>query len=355
MSRLFEPLQLRDVRLRNRIVVSPMCMYSSTDGFAEDFHLVHLGSRAVGGAGLIMTEAAAVEPRGRISPFDLGIWKDEHVDMLARVVRFISSYGGVAGMQLAHAGRKASVGPPWSRSAVTEADGGWVPVAPSALRFSERYPAPRELTTDEIRTIVADFGAGARRSVEAGFPLVEIHAAHGYLIHEFLSAATNQRTDEYGGSHENRIRFLLEIADAVRREWPERYPLLVRLSCVDWADPDWTMETTIDLAKRLRARGVDVIDCSSGGLTPEPPATVGPLYQVPLAAELRRAVDVKTVAVGLITTAAEAEAIVADGSADLVALARHYLRDPYFAFHAARELSGELDWPKQYRRSRELS
>lgn len=346
---------LREVRLRNRLVVSPMCMYSSDDGFATDFHLVHLGSRALGGAGLVITEAAAVEPRGRISPGDLGIWKDEHVEMLARIAHFIESFGAVAGTQLAHAGRKGSIGPPWARGEVTVDQGGWIPVAPSAIRFGPHYPMPRELSRAEIAEIVAAFRDGARRSLAAGFRLTEIHAAHGYLIHEFLSPLTNRRTDEYGGSFENRIRFLLEIVAAVRREWPERFPLMVRISAVDWADNGWDLDSSVELAKVLARSGVDVVDCSSGALSPTAPRQTAPLYQVPFARRIRREANIKTAAVGLINTAAQAESVLADDSADLILLARQYLRDPHFPFHAAREFGAELEWPKQYDRAYEAT
>jgi 2,4-dienoyl-CoA reductase-like NADH-dependent reductase (Old Yellow Enzyme family) len=347
-------LKLRDITVRNRIMVSPMCQYSSVDGFADDWHLVHLGSRAIGGTGLVFTEASAVEDRGRISPQDLGIYKDEHVEMLSRIARFLERFGAVPGTQLAHAGRKGSTVPPWQRGGpdgVPQDKGGWIPVAPSALPFSESYIAPRALRTDEIPQIVAAFAQGAKRALAAGFKIIEIHAAHGYLIHEFLSPLTNQRTDAYGGSYDNRVRLALEVVDAVRKEWPERYPLQVRLSVTDWADGGWTEEDSVELAKRLGTHGVDVIDCSSGGLSPQAPRPLGPLYQVPFAKRVRADAKIKTAAVGLITTAAQAEQIVEEGSADLVALARQFLRDPYFGLHASQELKADATWPNQYLRA----
>ena len=354
MAKLFEPISLREVTARNRVMVSPMCQYSSVDGFADDWHLVHLGSRAVGGAGFVYTEAIAVEERGRISPQDLGIYKDEHVEMLTRIARFIERFGAVPGTQLAHAGRKGSTVPPWERGGpdgVPHEKGGWIPVAPSAIPFSDSYVAPRALDLTEIPQVVAAFAAGARRSLAAGFKIIEIHAAHGYLIHEFLSPLTNQRTDAYGGSFANRTRFALEVVDAVRREWPERYPLQMRLSVTDWADGGWIEDDSVELARMLGDHGVDVIDCSSGGLSPIAPRPLGPLYQVQFARRIRAETGMKTAAVGLITTAAEAEHILADGSADIVAMARQFLRDPYFGLHASLELKGEQKWPNQYLRA----
>jgi 2,4-dienoyl-CoA reductase-like NADH-dependent reductase (Old Yellow Enzyme family) len=354
MAKLFDPITLRSITARNRIMVSPMCQYSSVDGFADDWHLVHLGSRAVGGAGFVYTEAIAVEARGRISPQDLGIYKDEHVEMLTRIARFVERFGAVPGTQLAHAGRKGSTVPPWERGGpdgVPQEKGGWIPVAPSAIPFSESYIAPRALETREIADVIDAFAAGARRSLAAGFKIIEIHAAHGYLIHEFLSPLTNQRTDQYGGSFANRTRLALEVVDAVRREWPERYPLQVRLSVTDWADGGWSEDDSVALARLLGERGVDVIDCSSGGLSPQAPRPLGPLYQVPFARRIRKETGMKTAAVGLITTSAEAEQIVEAGDADIVAMARQFLRDPYFGLHASVELKAEQKWPNQYLRA----
>lgn len=353
MSLLFQPLTLRSVTLRNRIVVSPMCQYSSEDGFATDWHLVHLGSRAVGGAGLIITEAAAVSPEGRISPQDLGIWKDEHIPMLARVNAFITTQGSVPGIQLAHAGRKASTPPAWEKSRVlSEDEGGWTTVAPSPIPYRPNDPAPHELTVEEIGKVVDDFKAAARRSLEAGFRVVEIHAAHGYLLHQFLSPLSNFRTDDYGGSFENRARLLLNVIAAVRTKWPDDLPLFVRISATDWVEGGWTPDDSVALARVLLNHDVDLIDCSSGANVPRAPIPVGPLYQVPLADRIKKETGMPTGAVGLITTAAEAEGILADSSADLIFLARQMLRDPYFPLHAAKELGEEVVWPVQYERAK---
>lgn len=353
MTKLFEPITLRDVTVRNRIMVSPMCMYSSVDGFADDWHLVHLGSRAVGGAGLVFTEAIAVEERGRISPQDLGIYKDEHVEMLSRIASFISKHGAVPGTQLAHAGRKASTVAPWLRTGadgIPEDQGGWIPVAPSAIAFGGGYITPRALRTDEIPQIVDAFAQGARRSLEAGFKIIELQACHGYLIHEFLSPVTNHRTDAYGGSYENRTRLLFDVLDAIRTVWPERYPLQMRLSVTDYTEGGWGEEESVMLAKQLPAHGVDVLDASSGGLTPMAPRPLGPLYQVPFARRIRKESGMKTAAIGLITTVAEAEQILEEGSADIVAMARQHLRDPYFGLHASQQVDGGMKWPNQYAR-----
>jgi 2,4-dienoyl-CoA reductase-like NADH-dependent reductase (Old Yellow Enzyme family) len=354
VSRLFEPLALRGVTFRNRVVISPMCQYSSRDGFAEDWHLVHLGSRAVGGAGLVFTEAAAVEPRGRISQLDLGIWRDEHVDMLARINRFIEHQGALAGTQLAHSGRKGSVGPPWDRRGwVPPEEGGWVPIAPSAVRDMPKYPLPHALEVPEIAALVRDFAQAARRSDEAGYAVTEIHAAHGYLLHEFLSPLSNRRSDAYGGSFENRIRFLLEVTDAVRAVWPERKPLFVRISATDWDPAGWTIEDSIELSRRLGPRGVDVIAATSGGVGSSPlDQPEGPLYQVPLADRIRKEAEIKTLAVGVISSGPEAESVLAGGSADLIGFARYSLGDPHLPFRAARDLGEQPAWPEQYRRAR---
>jgi len=354
MSQLFTPLALRDIILGNRIVVSPMCQYSSHDGMAGDWHLVHLGSRAVGGAGLIFTEAAAVSPEGRISPSDLGIWKDEHIEGLRRIVKFVRAQGSEIGIQLAHAGRKASVGEPWNGGKlVAEKDGGWVPVAPSAVAFNEYYAEPVALTMPGIRKVVEDFRMAARRAMLAGFKIVEILAAHGYLIHEFLSPLSNRRTDDYGGSFENRVRLLLEIVDAVRSAWPPGYPLFVRISATDWAEGGWDADDAVRLSFLLKDREVDVIDCSSGGLVPHQKIPVGPGYQVQFAERIRRETGMLTGAVGIITHPIQAETILASGQADLVVMARQLLRDPYFPLHAADELGyKEIHWPLQYERAR---
>ena len=352
---LFEPLQLRDLKLRNRIVVSPMCQYSSQDGFANDWHFVHLGSRAVGGAGLVFTEAAAVTPEGRISPEDLGIWKDEHVDALARIVRFIDQNGAVAGMQLAHAGRKASTQQPWVGSRVLGPDeGGFRPIlAPSAVPFRDKDPAPQALDEKGIARIVQAFGDAAERALKAGFRALELHAAHGYLLHSFLSPLSNRRSDGYGGSFENRIRALLEVTRSVRRRWPERHPLFVRISATDWVEGGWDIEQSIELSKRLAKEGVDLIDCSSGGLVPGVKIPVGPGYQTPFAERIRREAKIMTGAVGMIRAPEQADHVLRSGQADVVVLARQLLRDPYWPLTAARALGVSVPWPVQYERARD--
>ncbi|GAB4092661.1 NADH:flavin oxidoreductase/NADH oxidase [Flaviaesturariibacter terrae] len=353
MSLLFSPIVFRGIRLSNRIVVSPMCQYSSVDGFANDWHLVHLGSRAVGGAGLVFTEATAVSPEGRISPDDLGIWSDAHIDGLKRITAFISAQGAVPGIQLAHAGRKASTSAPWKGGkGISEADGGWKVVGPSALPFRDDYPVPAALDAEGLQQVRDDFRAAARRALEAGFRVVEIHAAHGYLLHQFLSPLSNTRSDEYGGSFDNRVRLLLEVTDAVRSLWPTELPLFVRISATDWTEGGWTVEDSIALARLLSELGVDLIDCSSGGNVPKAAIPVGPLYQVPFAAQIRRGSGLRTGAVGMINTAAEAEGILQAGDADLVFQARELLRDPYFPLHAAAALGGEIAWPVQYERAK---
>jgi 2,4-dienoyl-CoA reductase-like NADH-dependent reductase (Old Yellow Enzyme family) len=352
---LFTPLTLRDLTLRNRIVVSPMCEYSSVDGFADDWHVVHLGSRAVGGAALVITEAAAVTADGRISPQDLGIWDDSHIDALSRITRFIDGQGSVAGIQLAHAGRKASMHRPWGGSGpVAPADGGWRPVvAPSAIAFADGWIVPDALDEAGIAAIIAAFVAATRRSYAAGFRVIELHAAHGYLLHEFLSPLSNHRTDRYGGSLENRCRIVREVVAAIRGAWPERLPLFVRLSATDWVTGGWTIDDSVALARMLTPLGVDLIDCSSGGNTPGwagPPTAPG--YQVSLAARVRTEAPAMTGAVGMITDAVQANAILEAGSADLVLLARELLRDPYWPLHAAHALGVDVPWPSQYERAR---
>jgi 2,4-dienoyl-CoA reductase-like NADH-dependent reductase (Old Yellow Enzyme family) len=351
-SHLFTPLAVRDVTLRNRIAVSPMCQYSSQDGFANDWHLVHLGSRASGGAGLVIMEASAVEPRGRISPADMGIWKDEHIEFLARITRFVRGQGAAAGIQLAHAGRKASTRPPWEGGGVVpEAEGGWQTVAPSAIPFNPEDPAPAELSKTEIHRIVDAFAAAARRALKAGFQVAEIHGAHGYLMHEFLSPLSNHRTDEYGGPFANRARFGLEVVEAVRASWPANLPLLLRISATDWAEGGWDIDEAVELARLVRPLGVDLIDCSSGGLARHQKIALAPGYQVPFAERIRREAGIPTGAVGLITSAGQADAIVRSGQADMVLLAREFLRDPYFPLHAAKALGAEIKAPVQYSRA----
>jgi 2,4-dienoyl-CoA reductase-like NADH-dependent reductase (Old Yellow Enzyme family) len=352
-SLLFTPLTLRDVTLRNRIVVSPMCEYSSPDGFATDWHVVHLGSRAVGGAGLVLTEATAVTADGRISPSDLGIYRDDHVDPLARIFRFVESQGAVPGMQLAHAGRKASTAEPWNGGGpVAVADGGWTPIyAPSALPFRDGWQTPRAMSEAEIAAVVDAFADAARRLLAAGGKVAEIHAAHGYLLHEFLSPLTNHRQDRYGGSFDNRTRIVREVVGAVRAAWPERLPLLVRISATDWVDGGWTIEDSVALVAQLKDRGVDMIDCSSGGNVARASIPVGPGYQVPFAERIRKETGIMTGAVGLITEAVQAETILAQGQADAIVMARELLRDPYFPLHAARTLGAPVNPPVQYLRA----
>lgn len=350
---LFSPLKLRDVVLRNRIAVSPMCMYSSVDGFANDWHLVHLGARAVGGAGMVIFEASAVSPEGRISPHDLGIYRDEHVEGLARINRFLKEHGASPSIQLAHAGRKASMSRPWEpHRVVPPAEGGWERVvAPTAAAFSDSYLVPHELTVEEIHGVVQSFVKAAQRAEAAGFDSLELHGAHGYLIHQFLSPLTNHRGDQYGGSFENRTRFVRQIVEGIRRVWPERLPLLIRLSATDWTDGGWDLERTIELSKTLQQLGVDLVDCSSGGNIAGARIPVGPGYQVPFAHAVKSA-GVPSGAVGLITDPAHANKIIESGQADLVLLARELLRDPNWPLHAARALGVDVEWPKQYERAK---
>ena len=353
-SRLFSPLALRGVELRNRIAVSPMCQYSSPDGFATDWHFVHLGSRAVGGAGLVITEATAVTAEGRISPHDLGVWSDDHVAGLARCVAFIEGQGAVSGIQLAHAGRKASVARPWEGGrAIPPSEGGWQTVAPSAIPMYPTDPTPHALTTAEVAEVVEAFAAAARRSLAAGFRVIELHAAHGYLLHQFLSPLSNHRDDEYGGSFENRCRLTVETVRAVRRVIPATMPLLVRISATDWAEGGWDEKQSVALARLLSPLGADLFDCSSGGLVSGVRIPVSPGYQVGFSELLRREASVCTGAVGLITEPEHAEAIVVEGKADLVLLARQLLRDPYWPLRAARRLGADVSWPKQYERARD--
>lgn len=353
MSLLFQPLTIRNIHLKNRIAVSPMCEYSATDGFANDWHLVHLGSRAVGGAALIIIEATAVSPEGRISPGDLGIWKNEHIDFLKRITTFIESQGAVPAIQLAHAGRKASHHVPWKgNKSLTVEEGAWQTIAPSAIAHTTGEPLPKAMTAKEIDELKNDFIAATKRALEAGFKVIELHAAHGYLFNEFLSPLSNHRTDEYGGSFDNRIRLLLEIATETRAIMGEALPLFVRISVTDWVDGGWTEEDSVQLSNRLKGVGVDLIDCSSGGNSPEQKIPLGPMYQVPFAEKIKKETNLLTGAVGLITTAAEAENILSNGQADLIILARQLLRDPYFPLHAAKELGVDIPWPKQYDRAK---
>ena len=349
---LFQPLTLGNVTLRNRIVVSAMCEYSAVDGLPNDWHLVHLGSRAVGGAGLVFTEATAVSPEGRISPRDTGLWDDAQQAAWTRIAAFVAAQGAVPGVQLAHAGRKASTQVPWEGGrAVPAGQGDWTPVAPSAVAFADGYPMPAALDAVGIAKVVADFAASSARAREAGFGVIEIHAAHGYLLHEFLSPLSNRRGDDYGGDLPNRARLLREVVAAVRGEWPAPAPLVVRVSATDWVEGGWNIEECIELARWLKQDGVDLIDCSSGGNVPQARIPVGPGYQVPFAARIRREADIATGAVGLITESAQAEAILARGDADLILFARELLRDPYFPRRAAVELCASIQPPRQYERA----
>lgn len=353
-SLLFSPIQLSGVTFPNRVFVSPMCEYSSEDGFSNDWHLVHLGSRAVGGAGLVMTEAAAVLPEGRITPQDLGFWKDDHIAGLRRIVEFVHQQGARAGVQLAHAGRKASMARPWAaeQRALTPKEGGWENVmAPSAVRFADNYAQPIPLDVAGIQAVTQAFVRSTERALEAGFDLVEIHAAHGYLLHEFLSPLSNQRNDQYGGSFENRIRLLIEVVDAVRSALPSELPLLVRISASDWAEGGWDIDQSVALAKVLKRHQVDLVDVSSGGMTPRQVMPIGPGYQTPFAERIRREAEIPTGAVGMITAAEQAEHILRTGQADLVLLAREFLREPYWALKAAEELGDAISWPAQYLRA----
>lgn len=352
MPNLFDPLAIRSITLRNRIMVSPMCQYSSTDGYANDWHFVHLGSRAVGGAALVMTEATAVTPEGRLSPEDLGLWDDSHVEMLSRIVNFIHQHGALAGMQLAHGGRKASTYAPWrGHGGIPESEGGWQVVGPSEDPFSEDYPRPRPLTKEGIRSIVSSFAQAARRALEAGFDVLEIHGAHGYLIHEFLSPFSNHRQDEYGGSLENRTRLAREVVKAVRAVWPEHSPLFLRISATDWEGGGWDPAQSVELARQVKPLGVDLVDCSSGGNLANARIPAGPGYQTPFADRIRREAGVLTASVGFITASAQADHIIRSGQADLVVLAREMLRDPYWPLRAARELGLATTWPVQYLRA----
>ncbi len=354
MSKLFEPLTIKAITFRNRIAVSPMCQYSSEDGFTNDWHLVHLGSRAVGGAGLVLMEATAVSPEGRITPDDVGIWQDEHVANLNRIAAFVEAEGAVPGIQLAHAGRKASHQSPWKGGAAIapDAENGWQTVAPSPLPFSPNEPIPTALDEAGIQKVIADFRVAAKRALEAGFKVIEIHAAHGYLLHAFYSPLSNQRTDRYGGSFENRIRLLLEVTAAVQEVWPQHYPLFVRISATDWTEGGWTGEDSVQLSKVLKEKGVDLIDCSTGGNVPNATIPVGPLYQAEFAEQVKKDAGILTGAVGMITTAVEAESLISEGRADIVLLARELLRDPYFPLHAAHELGVDIPWPNQYLRAK---
>jgi 2,4-dienoyl-CoA reductase-like NADH-dependent reductase (Old Yellow Enzyme family) len=353
--KLFDSLKIRDITFRNRIAVSPMCQYSAEDGFTNDWHLVHLGARAAGGAGTVLTEAIAVVPEGRISPADIGIWKDEHIEGLARIVQFLRQQGAVAGTQLAHAGFKASTPAPWiaTTGSVPVSEGGWRPVYSSTSKgFTPDHIQPEALTGEGIARIVAAFADGARRALQAGFELVEIHGAHGYLVHQFLSPLVNTRTDEYGGSFENRTRLVREIITAVRKVWPERLPLWLRISSSDWTEGGWTIEDSVALAKLVKPLGVDLIDASSGGIVPSAKIPLGPGYQTPFAERIRRETGILTGAVGMIIAPEQAQHVIATGQADIVLLARELLRDPQWPLRAAHVLKQTVTWPKQYERAK---
>ncbi|KRB54668.1 NADH:flavin oxidoreductase/NADH oxidase [Flavobacterium sp. Root186] len=353
-SQLFSPLTLKNITLKNRIVISPMCQYSAVDGFANDWHLVHLGSRAGGGAGLIIQEATAVSPEARISPADLGIWKDEHIEKLKQINEFIVSQNAVPGIQLAHAGRKASVSEPWNGNKKLDiAQGGWQTVSASAIPYHDGEPfLPEALDKNGIQKVISDFKAAAKRAVKAGYKVVEIHGAHGYLLHQFLSPLTNIRTDEYGGSFENRIRFTLEIVEAVQTEWPSDLPLIVRISATDWAENGWNPEESVQLSKILKEKGVDLIDVSSGGLVSYQKIAIGPGYQVSFAEKVKKEANILTGAVGLITEASQAEDILKNNQADLILFARASLRNPNLPLDFAKELNDDIQWPKQYERAK---
>lgn len=352
-SQLFAPLAIKSIVLKNRIAISPMCQYSATDGFANDWHLVHLGSRASGGAGLIIQEATAVSPEARISPQDLGLWKDEQIEKMQQINRFIVSQNAVPGIQLAHAGRKASVSAPWNgNKKLDESQGGWETVAPSAIGYHSNEKTPIALDKIGIQKIIFDFKSATKRVVQAGYQVLEIHGAHGYLLHQFLSPLSNFRTDEYGGSFENRIRLTLEVVDAVQSEWPKDLPLFVRISATDWADGGWNVEESVALTKILKQKGVDLIDASSGGLVSHQKIPLGPNYQVPFAEKIKKDTGILTGAVGLITEAIQAEEIIAGGKADLVLFARESLRNPNLGLTFAHELQATIQWPKQYERAK---
>jgi 2,4-dienoyl-CoA reductase-like NADH-dependent reductase (Old Yellow Enzyme family) len=353
MPHLFEPLTIKGITLRNRIGVSPMCMYSYTDGFSNDWQVIHLGARAAGGAGLIIAEATGVQPRGRITPFDVGIWSDAHIDPLARMTRVVKENGAVAGIQIAHAGRKASTARPWEggKPIMPNQPLGWEVVGPSPIAFSEGYSVPRELSLEEIKDVQGAFRAAAQRALAAGFEWLELHAAHGYLMHSFYSPISNQRTDEYGGSFENRIRFLLETVQSVRPVWPEHLPLTVRISGTDWVEGGWSVDDSVELARRLRLEGVDLVDCSSGGNAAQARIPAGPGYQVPISEAVRQGAGILTATVGMVTAPAQADEIIRNGRADLVLLGREMLRDPYWPLHAAQVLKQPIPVPPQYLRA----
>ncbi len=353
MSKLFSTLKIRNIEFKNRIVVSPMCQYSSENGLPTDWHFVHLGSRAVGGAALVIAEATAISPEGRISPDDAGIWNDEHTEAYKKITTFIKSQNCIPGIQIAHAGRKASTYSPWRGNGyVQPEDGGWITLAPSAISFSESYSTPKEMSTAEIQMVVEQFRLAAERSIRAGFEVVEIHMAHGYLIHEFLSPLSNKRNDEYGGNFENRSRLALQVAKAVRQTVPQNLPLFVRISATDWVEGGWDVEQSVQLAIRFKEIGIDLIDCSSGGNVAKAVVPFAPAFQIPFAERIKKETNILTGGVGMITTVNQAEEILSKGCSDLIILGRELLRDPYWPLHAAKELKEEIEWPKQYLRAK---
>jgi 2,4-dienoyl-CoA reductase-like NADH-dependent reductase (Old Yellow Enzyme family) len=353
MSALFKPLKIRELQLKNRICVSPMCQYASDEGKPTAWHLVHLGSRAVGGAALIMVEATAVIPEGRISPDDSGIWNMEQVKAFQPITRFITEQGAIPAIQLAHAGRKASTRVPWKgRGKLADNENPWQTLAPSAILFSDDYPMPKEMNTEEIDNLISHFEIATENSIEAGFQVAEIHMAHGYLMHEFLSPLSNKRTDEFGGSFENRIRLPLQIAERVRKIWPDKWPVFVRISCTDWVDGGWDLDQSIQFSALLKDIGIDLIDCSSGGNIPGVRIPVSSGYQTGFAQKIKKETGILTAAVGLITQPAQAEHIITTGQADVVMLAREMLRDPYWPLHAARSLGVDIEWPVRYERAK---
>lgn len=353
MSQLFSPLKIRGIEFKNRIFVSPMCQYSSVDGKPNDWHLVHLGSRAVGGAACVITEATAISPEGRISPDDLGIWNDQFIPLYKKITDFIKSQNSIPGIQLAHAGRKASTYSPWKGNGkLKNEDGAWQTIAPSAISFAENFPQPKEMTIDDIKKVKDEFIKAAQISIEAGFQLIEIHMAHGYLIHQFLSPLSNKRTDDYGGSLENRVRFAIEVAKEIRNNIPESIPLFVRLSCTDWVENGWDIEQSIYLSKELKNVGVDLIDCSSGGNVIDAKIPAGFGYQIPFSETIKKEANIFTGGIGFITSPEQAETIIRTHQSDIVLLAREMLRNPYWALHAAKKLNVEIDWPKQYLRAK---
>ena len=353
MTSLFSPLRLRDVTFRNRIFVSPMCMYSADEGVPNDWHLVHLGSRAVGGAALVMAEATGVSPEGRISPGDTGLWNDAQASAFARITDFVAARGAVPGIQLAHAGRKGSTGVPWNGGRpLTANEGAWTTPGPSAIPFDEGFPPPREMTAADLDTVLGAFVGATRRAIDAGFQVVEVHAAHGYLLHEFLSPLSNRRTDDFGGPLENRMRFPLRVVGAVREAFPAGRPVFVRISATDWADGGWDLAQSIVFSRCLKELGVDLVDCSSGGNVANAKIPVGPGYQVAFAEAIRREADIATAAVGMITEPRQAEEILTAGRADAIVMARAFLRDPYWPQRAARELGADAEWPIQYGRAK---